>query len=128
MNGTPCEPYLWQPIWSRGRLNQRLYGEISIPTVGRRKGWAQMSKKYDGLDKRNKGAWIVHHGQKTVATVNGAAEFPALDTAAKAASLLSQLAASEEAIVDTKTAEALARAAGLNPKLELPALVSLLEH
>jgi len=87
-----------------------------------------MSKKYDGLDKRSKGAWVVHHGQKTVATVNGAAEFPALDTASKAASLLSQLAASEEAVIDVKTSEALARAAGLNPKLELPALIGLLEH
>jgi hypothetical protein len=87
-----------------------------------------MSKNYDALEKRSKGAWVVHHGQKTAGTINGAAEFPALDTAAKAASLLSQLAASEESTLNKKTTEALARAAGLNPKLELPTLLELLER
>ena len=87
-----------------------------------------MSKRYDGLGKRHKGAWIVHHGQKTAATVNGSAEFPALDIAAKAASLLSQLAASDEITVNKSKAEALARVAGLNPKLELQPLLDLLEH
>ena len=50
-----------------------------------------MTKFYDGIDAPSKGAWVVHHGQKTASTVNGAAEFPALDAAGKAASLLSQL-------------------------------------
>jgi hypothetical protein len=40
------------------------------------------------IKKENTGAWIVHHGQKTIADINGSAEFPAIDTAAKAASLV----------------------------------------
>jgi hypothetical protein len=86
-----------------------------------------MSKSYKELPKRSKGAWVVHHGKKTSATINGAGEFPALDIAGKAASLLSQLAASEQSSIAKTRVEALARAAGLNPKLELPPLLDLLE-
>lgn len=71
---------------------------------------------------------MVHHGQKTAATTNGGAEFPALDTAGKAASLLSQLAATEEATIDERRVEALAKAAGLNPHLELPELLKVLKR
>jgi hypothetical protein len=42
----------------------------------------------------------VHHSQKTAATINGAGEFPALDAAGKAASLLSQFAATEQSVID----------------------------
>lgn len=87
-----------------------------------------MSKSYDEIEAPSKGAWVVHHGQKTAATVNGAAEFPALDAASKAASLLSQLAATEHSTVDKIKVEALAKAAGLNPRIELPALLDLLEQ
>ncbi len=81
-----------------------------------------MTKFYEGIELRTKGAWVVHHGQKTAATINGAAEFPALDAAGKAASLLSRLAATEQATVDKAGVEALAKAAGLNPRIELPEL------
>ncbi|MNS49331.1 hypothetical protein D3C72_819350 [compost metagenome] len=85
------------------------------------------SSFYGKIPVKHKGAWVVHHGQKTSATVNAAAEFPALDTAGKAASLLSQLAASdEEASLSRKRVEALSKAAGLNPKIETPALLSIL--
>jgi hypothetical protein len=47
-----------------------------------------MAKYYDAIPVRTKGAWVVHHGQKTAATISGAAEFPALDAAGKAASLM----------------------------------------
>lgn len=85
-----------------------------------------MSKKYESMSQRSKGAWIIHHGQKTSSTINGAAEFPALDAAGKAASLLSQLATTEQTTVDKTTVDALARAAGLNPRLELPVLLEML--
>ena len=87
-----------------------------------------MAKYYDSIHLRSKGAWVVHHGQKTAATVNGAAEFPALDAAGKAASLLSQLAASDQAILDKTRVDALAKAAGLNPRIELPELLKVLER
>lgn len=81
---------------------------------------------YKGLQASTKGAWVVHHAQKTIATVNGPAEFPAIDTAGKAASLLSQLAATEEITVERPKVEALAKAAGLNPRIELPELLNVL--
>ena len=86
-----------------------------------------MSKFYDAIDSPSKGAWVVHHGQKTVSTVNGGAEFPSLDAAGKAASLLSQLAASQQTTLEKLKVDALARAAELNPRIELPGLLNLLE-
>ncbi|MFL5295819.1 MAG: hypothetical protein ACJ798_05495 [Phenylobacterium sp.] len=86
-----------------------------------------MSKFYDDMDARTKGAWVVHHGQKTNAAVSGPAEFPALDVAGKAASLLSQLAGSDQNSLSSAQVSALGRAAGLNPRLELPGLLSILE-
>ncbi len=85
-----------------------------------------MANFYKGIQASNKGAWVVHHGQKTSATVNGAAEFPALDAAAKAASLLSQLSSSDETTVDKPKVDAFARAAGLNYRTELPEILKVL--
>jgi hypothetical protein len=85
-----------------------------------------MATKTETISKQTVGAWVVHHGQKTAADINGAAEFPAIDAAAKAASLLSQLAATEELTLERKRVEALARAARLNPKTELPSLLDML--
>lgn len=85
-----------------------------------------MTSFYDGLDSASKGAWVVHHGQKTASTISGPAEFPALDAAGKAASLLSQLAATEQITVAKPKVDALAKAAGLNPKIEVPVLLNLL--
>jgi hypothetical protein len=87
-----------------------------------------MADFYDGIDARTKGAWVVHHGQKTATTVNGAAEFPAIDTAGKAGALLSQLAGTAETTVERTKVEALAKAAGLNPRLEVPGLLALLKE
>lgn len=86
-----------------------------------------MAGYYAGIDKRARGAWTVHHAQKTAATVHGPAEFSALDTAGKAASLLSQLAASDQTVLEKSRIDALARAAGLNVKLEVPGLLEILE-
>ena len=73
------------------------------------------------------GAWIIHHGRKIARHAYGAAEYPALDEAAKAAVLLSRLAESDEAQLSLPEVHAIARAAGLNPRLELPPLLSRLE-
>jgi hypothetical protein len=70
-----------------------------------------MATSTDTISKQTTGAWVVHHGQKTAADINGAAEFPAIDAAAKAASLLSQLSASDEIKLEAKKVTALARAA-----------------
>jgi hypothetical protein len=55
-----------------------------------------MANYYEHIDLRSKGAWLVHHGQKSAGTIKWPAEFPALDAAEKPASLRSQLAANEQ--------------------------------
>lgn len=87
-----------------------------------------MSVFYDRLDAKTKGAWVVHHGQKTSSTMNAAAEFPALDAAGKAATLLSQLSASDQNTVSADQVSGYATASGLNPRIELPALLAILEN
>lgn len=87
-----------------------------------------MSDLYDAMSKKVKGAWVVHHAQKTSSTQRGSAEFPAIDAAGKASSLLSQLAASDQATVNKDTLDAFARAAGLNPKTELTSLIEMLRR
>jgi hypothetical protein len=73
-----------------------------------------MSKRYDAISKKEKGAWVVHHAQKTASTQNASAEFPAIDAAGKASSLLSQFAASDEAVIPKAIVDAFAQAARLS--------------
>ena len=87
-----------------------------------------MATRYNSIPKKEKGAWVVHHSQKTASTQNASAEFPALDAAGKAASLLSQFAASEQSVIPKKTVDAFAQAAGLNPKTELYSLLEMLKR
>src|SRR5712672_1097027 len=87
-----------------------------------------MTKRYDAIPKKEIGAWVVHHAQKTAETQNAPAEFPAIDAAGKASSLLSQFAASEQAVIPKKTVDAFAQAAGLNPKTELYSLLEMLRR
>lgn len=78
------------------------------------------------MDAKTKGAWVIHHGRKIAGDVNGAAEYSAIDFASKTASLLSRLAANDQATLEKSHVVAAARVGGLNPKLELePCLVSL---
>ncbi len=87
-----------------------------------------MTTRYDAIPKKEKGAWVVHHSQKTASAQNASAEFPAIDAAGKASSLLSQLAGSEQTQIPKKTVDAFAQAAGLNPKTELSALLEMLKR
>jgi hypothetical protein len=87
-----------------------------------------MTTRYDAISKKDKGAWVVHHSQKTASAQNASAEFPAIDAAGKASSLLSQLAASEQTQIPKKTVDAFAQAAGLNPKTELSAILEMLKR
>ncbi len=79
-------------------------------------------------NKETKGAWIIHHGRKLVLDASGSAEFPALDEAAKAATLLTKLGQSGEDCISKTEVKAIAVASGLNPRLELSGLLQLLEN
>ena len=78
-------------------------------------------------DKEVTGAWVIHHGRKLVLDSNGPAEFPAIDEAAKAATLLTKLGQSDQISVPMAEVRAIAVASGLNPRHELNGLLEVLE-
>jgi hypothetical protein len=79
------------------------------------------------LEKETKGAWIIHHGRKIALDISAPSEFPALDESAKAAELLMRLGQSDNATLSKNEVEAVARAAHLNPRAELPHYLGILE-
>ena len=84
-----------------------------------------MSPKHE---KETKGAWIVHHARKISMDMNGAAEFPVLDEAGKAAELLMRLGASRDSILNFSEIEAIAQSMNLNVRTELPHYLGLLKN
>lgn len=80
------------------------------------------------MDKQTKGAWIVHHGRKLALDVHGAAEYSAIDLAAKAASLLARMGESNDVTLSSEQVIATARVGNLNPKTELPACLEQLQN
>lgn len=79
------------------------------------------------MDKETKGAWVVHHGRKVAADVRGAAEFSAIDLAAKAACLLSRLSETDNTALSAAQVTAAAKVGNLNPKTELGACLDHLQ-
>lgn len=80
------------------------------------------------MESKTKGAWIIHHGRKVAGDLNGAADYSTIDFAAKTASLLSRLAANDEAMLTSSQVIAAAKVGGLNPKLELEGCLASLEN
>jgi len=80
------------------------------------------------LEKETKGAWIIHHGRKIALDVTAPAEFPVLDESAKAAELLMRLSQSDAVTLTKQETEAVARAAHLNPRSELPHYLGILKN
>jgi hypothetical protein len=79
-------------------------------------------------EKEITGAWVIHHGRKLVLDANGPAEFPAIDEAAKAATLLTKLAEANQVNIPKTEVQAIAAASGLNPRHELTGLLQVLER
>jgi hypothetical protein len=79
------------------------------------------------MDKQTTGAWIVHHGRKVAADLHGAAEFSAIDLAAKAAGLLVRLGESDQSTLSPLQVTAAAKIGNLNPKTELGACLDHLQ-
>lgn len=78
------------------------------------------------IDKETTGAWIIHHGRKLALDANGSAEFPAIDEAAKAATLLAKLAESSQATLNKSEVRGIAASSGINPRFELNGLLDVL--
>ena len=58
------------------------------------------------------GAWVIHHGRKLQSDQHGAAEFSAIDGAAKSGLLLAGMSASEEVQLSEAQVSALAKRRG----------------
>ena len=82
----------------------------------------------DASEKEITGAWVIHHGRKLLLDANGPAEFPAIDEAAKAATLLSKLGQTNQTNIPTSEVQAIAVASGLNPRYELNSLLQVLQN
>jgi hypothetical protein len=78
------------------------------------------------MDTRTKGAWILHHAAK-LRQVTDPSEFDSLYAAGKAGILLSSLASTEEHSLSSERVNALARAQGLSPKVDVPGLLAFWE-
>jgi hypothetical protein len=78
------------------------------------------------LDRETTGAWVIHHGQKIALNANAEADFPVIDEAAKASTLLVRLGQSQNDELSNKEVRAVATAAGINPRYQLDALLRVL--
>lgn len=74
------------------------------------------------MEKKTSGAWIVHHTKKLRQVVSQG-EFEQIETAGKCGLLLSSLSQTDQATVPKDKIDALAKAAGINTRTELPALI-----
>src|SRR5687768_15205978 len=82
-----------------------------------------MANKPAAITKETQGDWIIHHGSKIAMDANGAAEFPAIDEAAKAATLLAKLGEARQTTIPLTEVKAVAIASGINPRHELNGLL-----
>lgn len=80
------------------------------------------------MEEKTKGAWVIHHCNKisTVTTTSG--EYDQIDFAGKCGMLLSGLAATDQVSLGMDRVRALARAAGITSRLELPSILEELER
>ncbi|QTR53709.1 hypothetical protein [Thiothrix unzii] len=80
------------------------------------------------MDKKTQGAWIVHHAEKLKSVTNADNEFEQINFAGKCGVLLSSLSSDNQSVLDNNRVNALARAANINARTELPAFLGELER
>jgi hypothetical protein len=73
------------------------------------------------VDKKTKGAWILHHTQKLQTTISQ--DFDATAFAGKCGSLLSAISAANQTQIPRARLDALAKANNISPKTEVPAIL-----
>ncbi|WP_296275364.1 hypothetical protein [Pseudomonas sp. UBA7530] len=77
------------------------------------------------MDKKTKGAWLIHHTNKLQGVVNQQG-YEKTYVAGKSGVLLSAISADDELTIDRSRLEALAKASSINVMLELPTLLDRL--
>ncbi len=80
------------------------------------------------MDKITQGAWIVHHAEKLKTVTNADNEFVQINFAGKCGILLSSLASDSQYQLDNQRVNALAQAANINWRTELPVFIDELER
>ncbi|MCW5600415.1 hypothetical protein [Nitrosomonas sp.] len=78
------------------------------------------------MDSKTQGAWIVHHTRKLQAVITQ--DFDQLAFSGKCGLLLSSIATQNQTTLPKSRVEALARANGISPRLELPSILDELER
>jgi hypothetical protein len=78
------------------------------------------------MDNRTQGAWIIHHTRKLQAVTSQ--DFDQLAFSGKCGLILSGIAASFQTTMPKSRVEALAKANGISPRSELPAILAELER
>ena len=78
------------------------------------------------MDKKTKGAWILHHSRKIQATTNQ--DFDAIGFAGKCGTLLSAISAEHQAPLTEQRIDALARANNISPRTEAPTILAELQR
>lgn len=78
------------------------------------------------MDKKTKGAWLLHHSRKIQSTTNQ--DFDAIAFAGKCGTLLSAISAEHQAQLTQQRLDALARANNLSPRTDVPAILNELQR
>ncbi|EOV9230807.1 hypothetical protein OTK59_02195 [Vibrio natriegens] len=80
------------------------------------------------MDKKTQGAWLVHHAEKLKTVTNADNEYEQINFAGKCGVLLSSLSSDSQGQLSNERVNALARAAYINVKTELPVFLQELER
>ena len=78
------------------------------------------------MDKKTKGAWLLHHSRKIQSTTNQ--DFDAIGFAGKCGTLLSAISAEHQAQLTQQRLDALARANNLSPRTDVPTILAELQR
>jgi hypothetical protein len=79
------------------------------------------------MDKKTKGAWLVHHTNK-LQKVDNQANYENIFLAGKAGILLSAISSTNQSSIDNNKLTTLAQASNINTRLELPELLHILQE
>lgn len=77
------------------------------------------------MDKKNQGAWLIHHGKKLQAVTNY--DFDTIGFAGQCGILLSAVSAESQEVIPIERVQALSKANNINPRSELPTILTELE-
>ncbi len=78
------------------------------------------------MDKKTKGAWVIHHARKLQSTLSQ--DFDAIGFSGKSGTLLSAISAEKQLQISQSRLEALAKANNISPKTELPSILAELNR